>query len=77
MKKTWFAILGLLALPGLLLLAGCNKKETSESQPAPAAAPAPAATPIDQSTVGSGSGTVKFDGAAPKAQKIDMSQDPA
>jgi len=77
MKKTWFAILSLLALLGLLLLAGCNKKESTESQPAPAAAPAPAATPIDQATVGSVSGTVKFDGTAPKVQKIDMSQDPA
>jgi len=79
MKKTWLAMLSALALTGLFLLAACNKKETSESQPAPAetAAPAPAATPIDQATVGSVSGSVKFDGAAPRAQKIDMSQDPA
>jgi plastocyanin len=79
MKNTRFAILGLLVMLGLLVLAGCNKKESSESQPAPAesAAPAPAATPIDPATVASVSGTVKFDGAAPKAQKIDMSQDPA
>jgi plastocyanin len=79
MKKTRFAMLSLLALLGLFLLAGCNKKETSESQPAatPSAAPAPAATPIDQATVGSVSGAVKLDGAAPKTQKIDMSQDPA
>jgi plastocyanin len=79
MKKNWFAILSLLALLGLLFLAGCNKKESTETPAAPAesAAPAPAATPIDQATVGSVSGSVKFDGAAPKAQKIDMSQDPA
>ena len=38
---------------------------------------APAATPIDPATVATVSGTVKFDGAAPKASKIDMSQDPA
>jgi plastocyanin len=41
------------------------------------AAPAPAATPIDPATVATVSGTVKFDGAPPKAAKIDMSQDPA
>jgi plastocyanin len=78
MKNSRLAFLLLLALAGFLLLAACNKKETtSESQPAPSAAPAPAATPIDQATVGSVSGSVKFDGAAPKPSKIDMSQDPA
>jgi plastocyanin len=78
MKRIRYALLGLLAALGLLLLAGCNKKESTEStQPTNAPASAPAATPIDPSTVGSVSGTVKFDGSAPKAQKIDMSQDPA
>ena len=62
-------------LPGLALLAGCGKKE-AEEQPATPAATAPAATPIDPATVASISGTVKFDGPAPKAAKIDMSQDP-
>jgi plastocyanin len=71
-------MLGLLCLLGLWLLVGCSKKETTEEQPsaAPAAAQ-PAATPIDPSTVASVSGTVKLEGAAPKAAKIDMSQDPA
>jgi plastocyanin len=72
--KKWKSIGVLL---GLALMAGCGKKETAEEQPAaPAAAtPAPAATPIDAATAASVSGTVKFDGAAPKAAKIDMSQD--
>ena len=79
MKKTRLAIPGLLALLGLFLLVACSKKESSESQPAsaPAASSAPAATPIDPATVGSVSGSVKYDGTAPKRQKIDMSQDPA
>ena len=78
MNRIRFALLGLLSLSVLLLLAGCNKKENAEStQPSNAPASAPAATPIDPATVGSVSGTVKFDGTAPKAQKIDMSQDPA
>ena len=69
--RKWLAIC---VLPGLALLAGCGKKETSEEQPAaPVAAPA---TPIDPATVATVSGTVRFDGAAPKAAKIDMSQDP-
>jgi plastocyanin len=72
--KKWLAIC---ILPGLVLMAGCGKKETAEEQPAApaAAAPAPAVTPIDPATTASVSGTVKFDGAAPKAAKIDMSQD--
>jgi plastocyanin len=64
------------AVLGFVLLAGCGKKSTEE-QPASPAAPAAAATPIDPATAASVSGTVKLDGEAPKAAKIDMSQDPA
>ena len=76
--KSWMRIFTLTALSAFVLLAGCGKKE-SEEQPAaqPAAAPAAAATPIDPATVASISGTAKLDGEAPKAAKIDMSQDPA
>src|SRR6201997_656998 len=74
MKKTIWLIAGMCAL---LVLAACNKKEEA---PAPGAetpaASAPAATPIDPATVATVSGTVKFDGTAPKPSKIDMSQDP-
>ena len=79
MKNSRLAFLLLLALAGLLLLAACNKKEnTEQSTSAPSSAsPAPAATPIDPATVGSVSGSVKYDGSAPKPSKIDMSQDPA
>jgi plastocyanin len=79
-KTSWRMIsISMLALGALLLTAGCTKK--TEEQPAntmaqqPAAAPA--ATPIDPATVATVNGTVKFDGTAPKAAKIDMSQDPA
>ncbi|PYX89017.1 MAG: hypothetical protein DMG68_06485 [Acidobacteria bacterium] len=81
MKKTWVAVFGLIALLGLVLLAACSKKEnTEQSSNAPeqkAAENAPAATPIDPNTVATVNGTVKYDGTAPKPQKIDMSQDPA
>ncbi len=73
-------MLALLLLLGLWLLVGCSKKEsTSEGQPAGAtpSQPAVAATPIDPNTVATVSGTVKFEGTAPKPAKIDMSQDPA
>jgi plastocyanin len=76
-RKMWTAMLSL-SLVGLLLLAGCSKKEEApSSESAAPAASAPAAAPIDPSTVASVNGTVKFDGAAPKPVKIDMSQDPA
>jgi plastocyanin len=72
--KKWLAIC---VLPGLVLMAGCGKKEAEETPaPAPAAGPTVASAPIDPATAASISGTVKFDGAAPKAAKIDMSQDP-
>jgi plastocyanin len=80
-RTAWKATLSMLALTGLLLTAGCNKKENTEQSNNNAeqqqAAPAPAATPIDPATVATIKGTVKFDGAAPKEAKIDMSQDPA
>ena len=72
--KKWLAIC---FLPGLVLMAGCGKKEAEEQPAAPAASSAaPAATPIDPATAAIITGTVKFDGPAPKAAKIDMSQDP-
>ncbi len=77
-KKLGVAISVLSLLVGVVSLAGCGKKESSEEQPAASssAPAAPAATPIDPATAASVSGTVKFDGTAPKAAKIDMSQDP-
>jgi plastocyanin len=77
-KKNLSAMTAVLALGGLLILGACNKKEnTEQSTSTPTDQSAPAATPIDPATVATVSGTVKFDGAPPKAGKIDMSQDPA
>lgn len=70
--KYWLAIT---VSGGLALAVGCGKKEEEQPAAPAASAPAPAATPIDPATVATVSGTVKFDGAAPKASKIDMSQD--
>jgi len=75
MKNTTNGMLAVMCL--LLLSAGCSKKETPEEQPAatsPGAA-SPPATPIDPATAATVSGTVKFEGTAPKPATIDMSQD--
>ena len=81
MRKTWLAVLALVCLASLLLLGACSKKENTEqssnASEEKAATPAPAATPIDPATVATVSGTVKYDGSAPKPGKIDMSQDAA
>jgi plastocyanin len=80
MNRKIAAIFGLLCLLALWLLAGCSKKENPSEQPSSPtseAQPAPASAPIDPATAATVSGTVKFDGAAPKGAKIDMSQDPA
>jgi len=78
-KTSWVGItVSMLGLCALLALAACSKKdETPASSPTAEqpAASAPA-TPIDPATIATISGTVKFDGPAPKASKIDMSQDP-
>jgi plastocyanin len=74
--KTFSPIWALSALLGLVLLAGCSKKESAEEQPSATPTAQPAATPIDPATVATVSGTVKFDGPAPRNAKIDMSQDP-
>jgi len=78
-KTSWMISVSVLALCGLLLMAACTKKEEQPANTMSADQPAmaPAATPIDPATVATVNGTVKFDGMAPKASKIDMSQDPA
>ena len=80
-KKTgWRGIaISAAVLCSLLALAACSKKEETPAASSSAAdqpTTAATATPIDPATVATVSGTVKFDGTAPKASKIDMSQDP-
>jgi len=74
-RKQWILAATLTSLLALGV-AGCSKKEETASQEA--AQPAKkAATPIDPATAGSISGAIAFAGAVPKANKIDMGQDPA
>ena len=64
----------LVPLAAGLVLAACSKKEEA---PAPAQqAAAPAAAPIDPATVATITGTVKLDGAAPKAVRLKTDSDP-
>jgi len=61
----------LLILMAILSFAGCGKKEPAEEQPvASSPAAAPAATPIDPATAATVSGTVKFEGVAPKPARL-------
>ncbi len=75
-RKKSLALMALCSLVLLLALAGCSKKEEAPAETAAPAA-APAATPIDPATVATVTGSIKLEGTAPKARKIDMSQDPA
>jgi len=75
-KKLGITISVLSLLAGMVLLAGCGKQQPAEEKPSPSSStPAPPAAAIDPATAASISGTVKFDGVAPKPAKIDMSQD--
>ena len=61
-------------LPLLIFLLSCNSQNFK-----PASGPAPhgtAATAVDKSTAGTITGTISFQGAAPKLLSLDMSQDP-
>ena len=59
-------------------LVGCSKKEEAPApeQPAATTTTAPTPTAIDQSSVGTVSGKITFDGAKPKGKLIMMDQDP-
>ncbi len=70
-KRNW---IWLFTAVMVLALVGCSKKEETETPTETTTAPAP--TPIDQSTVGSVTGKISFDGAKPKQQRIMMDQDP-
>lgn len=63
-----FLLLTLLSV----LTVGCGKKENSAGTGDEPPAVNPAAKPVDPATTGSVSGTVKFEGAAPKAKAISM-----
>jgi len=81
MNRNQWAAAFLASVLGLGMLTGCSKKEnTNEEQgtsPSAENKPAGNSAPIDPATAASVSGSVTFDGTAPKPSKIDMSQDAA
>jgi Carboxypeptidase regulatory-like domain len=81
MNRNQWAAIFLASMLALGMLTGCSKKEnTNEEQgtsPSSEVKPAGSSAPIDPATAAKISGTVSFDGTAPKPSKIDMSQDPA
>jgi hypothetical protein len=73
MKSRYWSVLTALAL--IVTLIACSKKEETAAPTAgqPAAQPA---GPIDPATAATVTGTVRFEGTAPKAQRIRMDADP-
>ncbi len=70
-------ILLLALMVSLLAIAGCQKEQApSETASAPSPAPAAPEMKVDPATAAAVSGTITLTGTAPKAPKIDMSQDP-
>src|SRR5260370_21411931 len=76
-RKQSLVTLGLCAVVGLVVLTACSKKPSEEQSAAPGGAAGPAGARIAPATAASVSGTVSLAGTAPKAARIDMSQDPA
>ncbi len=65
-----------LAVAALAVLAACGSKEPAPAEQPKAAAPA-AATTVDPATAGTVTGSVKLEGAAPKAKRIRMDAEPS
>src|ERR1700686_4758821 len=61
-----------------MAITGCGgKKDESADNTAAPAANAPAGKSVDSATAGEVTGSVKLDGAAPKAKPINMAAEPA
>lgn len=78
MNKTRLGMYSLAVGAFAMALTGCggSKPESTENTAAPAAG-APAGKTVDAATAGEVTGTVKLDGAAPKAKNINMAAEPA
>ena len=76
MNKKSILWLSVAAAMVLLLACGGKKPETTETSTTETQPTQPTGTPVDQSTVGTVTGKVTFDGAKPKLARIMMDQDP-
>ena len=78
MRKTRLGMYSLAVGAFAMAITGCggNKQESTENTAAPAAG-APAGKTVDAATAGEVTGSVKLDGAGPKAKTINMAAEPA
>ena len=78
MRKTRLGMYSLAAGVFAMAITGCGgkKEESTENTAAPAAG-ATAGKMVDPATAGEVTGSVKLDGAAPKAKNINMAAEPA
>jgi plastocyanin len=77
-RKTRLGMYSLAVGAFAMALSGCggNKQESTENTAAPAAN-APAGKSVDAATAGEVTGSVKLDGAGPKAKTINMAAEPS
>ena len=78
MKKTRFGMYALAVGAFAMAITGCggNKQESTDNSAAPASS-APTGKSVDPATAGEVTGSVKLDGAGPKAKTINMAAEPA
>ncbi len=78
MRKTRLGMYSLAVGAFAMAITGCggNKQESTENTAAPAAN-APAGKSVDAATAGEVTGSVKLDGAGPKAKTINMAAEPS
>ena len=77
MRKSRFEIYSSAFGTLALAITGCGGNKQESSGNAPATASAPAGKTVDPATAGEVTGSVKLDGAAPKAKNINMAAEPA
>jgi len=70
--KSFLFVATAVALAAAMISCGGNKQESE----APAPAVNPAAKPVDAATAGTITGTIKFEGTAPKMRVINMAAEP-
>lgn len=77
MRKTRLGMYTLAVGAFALAITGCGGNKPESTENAPATPSAPAGKTVDPATAGEVTGSVKLDGAGPKAKTINMAAEPA